>query len=248
MRQLSLVAGVAAALLFTFGLLRAQQPAHYSGAAASPRFEVASIKLDTSAVPRHNVRPLPGGLHTESASVRLLMQRAYGLQDFQIAGGPRWVDSDGYNIEAKADGSASQSQIWLMLQSLFEDRFHLKVHRETKELPSYTLIPSKKGVKLASPKDGGCRNYATRRGKLSDSLSTGTRLVNALHADYRALSTHHLVMPVEGVNPRETQGTFRYARPGGRPTDRAIPTSGNRIRRCTGGIRRDGDADPQRPG
>jgi len=98
---------------------------------------------------------------TENASVRLLMQRAYGLQDFQIVGGPRWIDSDGYNIEAKAEGSASQSQIWLMLQSLFEDRFHLKAHRETKELPSYTLISAKGGAKLPSPKDGGCRNYET---------------------------------------------------------------------------------------
>jgi uncharacterized protein (TIGR03435 family) len=48
-----------------------------------------------------------------------------------------------------------------MLQSLLEDWFPLKAHRETKELPSYTLIPAKKGVKLASPKDGGCRDYAT---------------------------------------------------------------------------------------
>jgi hypothetical protein len=38
------------------------------------------------------------------------MQSAYGLQDFQVVGGPRWIDSDGYNIEAKAEGSASKSQ------------------------------------------------------------------------------------------------------------------------------------------
>lgn len=125
----------------------------------APRFEVASIKLDTSGVPRHNVRLLPGGLHTENASVRLLMQSGYGLQDFQVVGGPRWMDSDGYNIEAKAQGSASKSQIRLMLQSLFEDRFHLKAHRETKELPSYTLIPAKGGARLPRPKDVGCRNY-----------------------------------------------------------------------------------------
>jgi len=89
------------------------------------------------------------------------MQSAYGLQEFQVVGGPRWIDSDGYNIEAKAEGCASKSQIRLMLQSLFEDRFNLKAHRETKELPSYALIAAKGGAKLLSPKDGGCRDYAT---------------------------------------------------------------------------------------
>jgi uncharacterized protein (TIGR03435 family) len=70
------------------------------------------------------------------------------------------MDADGYNIEAKAEGSASKSQIRLMLQSLFEDRFHLKAHRETKELPSYSLIAAKGGAKLPSPKNGGCWDYS----------------------------------------------------------------------------------------
>ena len=127
---------------------------------ALPKFEVASIKLSTSGVRRQNVRPLPGGLHTESASVRLLMEIAYDLQEFQVAGGPSWIDSDGYNIDAKAEGAANKSQVWLMLQSLLEDRFHLRAHRETKERPSYTLIATKGGPKLPSPKNGGCWNYS----------------------------------------------------------------------------------------
>jgi uncharacterized protein (TIGR03435 family) len=126
---------------------------------ALPKFEVASIKLDVSGVPRHNVRVRPGSLHTENASVRLLMETAYDLQEFQVGGGPRWIDSDGYNIEAKAEGNASRSQVLLMLQSLLEERFNLKAHRETKELPSYALLPAKGGAKFPSPKDGGCRDY-----------------------------------------------------------------------------------------
>jgi uncharacterized protein (TIGR03435 family) len=78
---------------------------------------------------------------------------------FQVLGGPAWIDSDGYNIEAKAQGRASKDQVLLMMQSLFEDRFHLQTHQETKELPSYTLILAKGGAKLSSPKEGGCRDY-----------------------------------------------------------------------------------------
>jgi uncharacterized protein (TIGR03435 family) len=128
----------------------------FAQSAPAPRFEVASIKLDKSAPPRHIVRPLPGGLHTENASVRMLMLNAYGVQSFQIVGGPAWIESEGYNIDAKAEGSASQRQVFLMLQSLLEDRFHLKVHRETKELPAYALAPAKGGIKLPAPKEGDC--------------------------------------------------------------------------------------------
>jgi uncharacterized protein (TIGR03435 family) len=139
-------------------LLLAAAYAMYAQSATPPRFEVASIKLDVTHPRRHVVRPLPGGLHVENASVRLLMLNAYGLQPFQIAGGPDWTNSDGYNIEAKAAGNASQRQVFLMLQSLLEDRFHLKVHRETKELPAYALIAAKNGFKLPPPKEGSCVN------------------------------------------------------------------------------------------
>ena len=85
------------------------------------------------------------------------MQNAYSLQDFQISGGPGWIQSDGYNIDAKGNGKpASRAQILLMLRSLLEDRFQLKVHRETKELPVYALTVAKNGPKLPQPKEGGC--------------------------------------------------------------------------------------------
>jgi uncharacterized protein (TIGR03435 family) len=128
----------------------------FAQSAAAPRFDVASIKPAAPAPLRHVVRPLPGGLHVENASIRLLMQNAYGLQPFQIAGGPAWIESASYDIEAKAEGSVNQRQVFLMLQSLLEDRFHLKVHSETKELPAYVLTAAKSGLKLPPPKEGDC--------------------------------------------------------------------------------------------
>jgi uncharacterized protein (TIGR03435 family) len=126
---------------------------------ARPKFEVASIK--PSQEQRFmSVRPLPGRL-TANATVRLLMQNVYAMQPFQIVGGPEWINSERWEIEAKADGNAGRAQIFLMLQSLLEDRFHLKTHRETRELPVYALVAARSGLKLPPPREGSCASPAT---------------------------------------------------------------------------------------
>jgi uncharacterized protein (TIGR03435 family) len=128
----------------------------YAQPTARPKFEVASIKLiKPSPEQRQMVRPLPGRL-VANATLRLLMQNAYTMQPFQIVGGPEWINSERYEIEAKTDGSADRTQIFLMLQSLLEDRFHLKIHREMKELPVYTLVAARGGLRLPDPKEGSC--------------------------------------------------------------------------------------------
>jgi len=66
------------------------------------------------------------------------------------------MQSEGYNIDAKGNGNASREQTFLMLRSLLEDRFQLKLRRETRELPVYTLTVAKNGPKLPQPKDGSC--------------------------------------------------------------------------------------------
>jgi uncharacterized protein (TIGR03435 family) len=145
-----------------------------------PKFEIASIK--PSQEQRFMmVRPLPGRL-TASAPVRLLMQNAYAVQSFQIVGGPAWIDSERYALEAKADGNASRAQIFLMLQSLLEDRFQLKIHRETRELPVYALVPARSGLKLPPPKEGSCVESMTdtipepSRGRMQPAVPGGPPL------------------------------------------------------------------------
>ena len=122
----------------------------------APRFDVASVKRNISGPNLMMVRPHAGGLTAENAPLKLLMQNAYGVQDYQISGGPGWIQSDGYDIEAKTNGKASHEQVLLMLRSLLEDRFQLKVHHETRELPVYALIAAKSGLKLKAPKEGSC--------------------------------------------------------------------------------------------
>jgi len=122
---------------------------------ARPRFEVASIKPSPFFDRIMNVRPLPGRL-TADATLQVLMQYAYAVQPFQLVGGPGWLTSDHYDIEAKADVASNRDQLFLMLQTLLEDRFQLKTHRETREMPVFMLVSNRGGFKLQAPADGAC--------------------------------------------------------------------------------------------
>jgi len=108
----------------------------FSQSDTRPKFEVATIKLNTSGDARRQmIRPLPGGrISVENAPVRLLILNAYGFKSFQISGGPGWINSDRWDIEAKPESSAKPEQTLLMLQMLLEDRFKLAFHHEMKEL------------------------------------------------------------------------------------------------------------------
>jgi uncharacterized protein (TIGR03435 family) len=99
----------------------------------------------------------PGGrLNVESVPLRFLIMFAYDIKEFQIFGGPSWINSDLYNITAKPAGNAPMQQVRVMVQSLLADRFGLTLHRETKELPVYDLEAAKSGIKLAASKEGSC--------------------------------------------------------------------------------------------
>ena len=125
------------------------------------RFEVASIKPTLQQGPDMqglgSIRILPGGhLLAEKVLLRYFIQRAYEVKPFQVSGGPAWINSARYDIDAKAEGSPNRGQMYQMMQALLEDRFKLKLHHETKQLPVYEVIVAKGGPKLLKPKEGGC--------------------------------------------------------------------------------------------
>jgi len=122
---------------------------------APAAFEVASIKRDVSGE-RGGMFTCVPNCHLERMTLRDLVVFAYGVRDFQITGGPGWIDADRYNIEAKGEGPPSHSQEYVVLQyrrlqTLLRDRFRLTIHRETKELPVYELTVAKGGPKLQTP-------------------------------------------------------------------------------------------------
>jgi uncharacterized protein (TIGR03435 family) len=95
----------------------------------------------------------------EAASLTDLVMDAYGVKRFQISGLPSWGDTgrDVYDIAAKVEGDRTPTldQVRRMLQTLLADRFQLRLHHETKELPVYALVPAKNGPKL-KPTTGPC--------------------------------------------------------------------------------------------
>jgi uncharacterized protein (TIGR03435 family) len=146
---------LAAAALTAFAL-QAQSPE------PRPHFEVAAIRPSPSDL---NFGPhcdgdgaSPGRLILNCATVQELIQFAYGYyangltpipRPLEISGGPAWIHSDRFDIEAKAEGNASDEMMaGPMLQTLLEDRFKLKVHREVRERPVYALTVAKGGLKL----------------------------------------------------------------------------------------------------
>jgi bla regulator protein BlaR1 len=143
------------------GTMNAPAVRAQSTAAAAPRFEVASIKPTSQSGPDiqglGNVRALPGGrLIAEKVLLRYFIQDAYDVRPFQLSGGPAWISSAHYDIAAKAEGNPNSGQMRLLMQALLEDRFKLKVHHETRELPVYELTVAKNGAKLPEPKEGSC--------------------------------------------------------------------------------------------
>jgi bla regulator protein BlaR1 len=162
-------AGVAALLLpIGFGVLHASQsegrtqPQHDTINALV--YEAASIRIDeagsaslkTGDLIHQRMQFNGAGFTAKNASLRDLIRLAYGVEDYQIWGVPYIFKSDLYDVEAKAQRSLADElqrlpddqrelQNRRMLQSLLEDRFQLKVHRKTIELPAFSLVVAKSG-------------------------------------------------------------------------------------------------------
>lgn len=107
----------------------------------------------------------PGGrIHATSYKLRQLIHDAYDVEMFRILGGPRWVDEDRFDVEAKPPAS-SESSKWVpanfksppnpemrqMLQTLLAERFQLRVHTETRKESIYALVVAKGGPNLKPP-------------------------------------------------------------------------------------------------
>jgi uncharacterized protein (TIGR03435 family) len=147
-------------VLLAFHLMSAPLPAQ--------QFEAASIKLNPGCDtrPRRNQVPLPGRLTFECTTLATAIQNAYGIWAdghspnpvlTQVIGGPCWIDSDFYEIIATVDGDLPLGQInGRMFRALLEERFKLKIHRETKAAPIYALTVAKSGFKLKPTAPGDC--------------------------------------------------------------------------------------------
>jgi len=128
---------------------------------SAPAFEVASVKPHGAEDGGFGVKPPANGRFTATdCSAKLLLMLAYNVPESQIVGGPGWLDSEKWDIEARsaAEGRYSVADTRVMLQKLMAERFGLVVHRETRQVPVYVMTVSKGGVKFREAEAGRAPN------------------------------------------------------------------------------------------
>jgi uncharacterized protein (TIGR03435 family) len=203
-------------------------------------FEVASVKqLKESLQPGQpdlsfvgtSGKPfkIAGNRVTVRGTLRALIADAYGIKDYQISSGPSWADSLLFAItaETSAEKEPTQDEVRPMLQALLVDRFQLKFHRDTKEMPVYHMVQAKKSglFKAAAPDEtfswnltpgpgGTLRSKATKE-SIGDfvqlvGVSTDKPVIDKTgitgYIDYDILIT-----PPEGRGRDETNRAIVYA-------------------------------------
>jgi uncharacterized protein (TIGR03435 family) len=155
--------------------LRAQAPA-----AATPAFEVATIRPSDPNKPGASLMMSDDKFWTQSQTLKSILKFAYNLNfgaEQQISGGPAWVGSAKFDITAKEDAETAAAlnklpreerveKFRMMVQAMLAERFKLKVHHESKELPVYAMTVAKGGSKMtpAAPDVVAADGTTPRRG------------------------------------------------------------------------------------
>jgi uncharacterized protein (TIGR03435 family) len=171
-------------VVLAVGIGRTSAFAQATTPAAPVGFEVASVKpSDPNAStgmmgPMLSMRPQgAGGIAISNVPLRLLVRMAYGVQDFQIVGGPSWQLSSKFDISAKApEGSKETQALMPMMKTLLADRFKLKTHTETRELPIYALMVARSDGKLGpdiKTSTTDCSNAAADMQKRAEEFAKG---------------------------------------------------------------------------
>lgn len=159
MRAVAILTSLAAALL-----------------AQTPGFEVASIRPTGPDERCGTIEPLPGGgLRVCGLALKTIVTWAYDVQDYQVAGGPSWIERDGWDILAKPPAESAQSAaaenekmgapqhapsmklVRSRLQSLLAERFRLELRHEMREQTAYALTVAKSGPKMKESPGGMIR-------------------------------------------------------------------------------------------
>ena len=166
-------------------------------------FDVASVKANKSGLFASSLERSGGQLTLRNASVRECIELAYGILDKHYAlSGPTWLDSDRYDIVAKASATTPRDRLLLMLRKLLADRFNLNVHREKRQVRVYTLVAARDGPKMKAA-SGVRSNFAFGPGHVA-----AAELSMAEFADRLSGPVFQLGLPV--IDSTGLPGTFDF--------------------------------------
>lgn len=135
-------------------------------------FEVASIRPNIANDRIVTIAVGPGDRFTARGyTLVLLIQRAYGVMDWNLTGGPGWIRNDRWDVVAKANtsGSLTEEMLQPMLQRLLADRFKLRLHKGSKEMAGHALVVARGGPKVKASLDGAEHrdSFRMRGGEIS---------------------------------------------------------------------------------
>ena len=157
-------------------VLLVKTPTHAQDKPARLTFDVASIRPSSPEARERVFEPLPGGTGytVQNMPTKLMIALMYKVPARQITGGPEWLTTQNYNIEARADGPHGIADLHTMFQNLLGDRFNLKFHKETKVGPVYVLSVDSAGLKMKTGGAGQDLDVPIDFGK--DGTAVGTRV------------------------------------------------------------------------
>jgi uncharacterized protein (TIGR03435 family) len=171
---------------------------------ATMAFEVATIKPTDPSFDSILI-DVPGGtLSARGFTLKDLIGFAYDLDDRQILGIPKMLESERYDVVGKPEKTASENEAKLMTQTLLADRFQLKFHRETREIPIYVLSVGKGGHKMKprTEGDGGAPASMFFRGPNVPARNTSAAML--------AMGLQKLVLDRPVVDKTGLTGTFDF--------------------------------------
>jgi uncharacterized protein (TIGR03435 family) len=157
-------------------------------------FEAATIKPSKEAFGSSHWNSHPGIMMLAGDTLKGLICIAYHLKDNQVSGGPKWLEGDRFDINAKAEGPADDPQMLKMLQALLADRFQLVFHHEEKIASAYGLVVTKNGLKI-KPVEGATGSSS----KSSPGLISAKGITMAKFADVISRQVKSPVTDLTGV-------------------------------------------------
>ena len=141
-------AGFAAALLSVAAVVDA--------ADVRPQFEVASVRPNDSGTGVDRIRNVNGTFEVVNVSLKRVVAMAWGIQDSReyLIRGPEWIDEKNFDVAARYPAATSRTDTLLMLQRLLEERFHMVLKHESREVSAYAFDVGKGGPKLPRAAEG----------------------------------------------------------------------------------------------
>jgi uncharacterized protein (TIGR03435 family) len=156
-----------------------------------PAFEVVSVRSIPEDTRTWALREVNPARYRSLSNVNQLITWAWSLKNYQVLGAPRWIFQDRFEVQATTGHPASADEERLMVQRLLAERFGMKVHRESREIPVYVLVVGKNGPKLETaktPAEPGHRGININPGVMTAREST--------MADFADVLTTNLDRPV----------------------------------------------------